>query len=170
MHRHSGSFAPSLTPRLQVAQAVDRSLLQDSRRRTQWLALAFCVQFGLFIVILRCVRSAIHSPAGTDATELCSFTNARTVSLLQNVYYDPFYPSLYHVPSDTLAYSLSEPYLSVDTLAAFSPYPRPPSFSPFSSVFLRLRAAIAVFHSLLPHWPAQQETYTSWSEGILVPS
>ncbi|BGP01735.1 putative Transporter [Rhodotorula toruloides] len=135
----------------QVAQAVDRSLLQDSRRRTRWLALAFCVQFALFVIILR-------------------LTNARTASLLQNVYYDPFYPTLYHVPSDTLAYSLSEPYLFVDTLAAFSPYPRPPSFSPFASVSTSLQRVADVLSTVLPHWPASHETYTSWSEGILVPS
>ncbi|BGP64256.1 hypothetical protein NBRC10512v2_005611 [Rhodotorula toruloides] len=132
----------------QVAQAVDRSLLQDSRRRTQWLALAFCVQFALFIIILR-------------------LTNARTASLLQNVYYDPFYPTLYHVPSDTLAYSLSEPYLSVDTLAAFSPYPRPPSFSPFASVSTGLQRVSNLLQATLPHWPTSQEMYSSWSEGIL---
>ncbi|BGP26162.1 transporter [Rhodotorula toruloides] len=135
----------------QVAQAVDRSLLQDSRRRTQWLAVAFCVQFALFVLILR-------------------FTNARTASLLQNVYYDPFYPTLYHVPSDTLAYSLSEPYLSVDTLAAFSPYPRPPSFSPVASVSAGFQRAANVLQAVLPSWPTSQKTYTSWSEGILVPS
>ncbi|BGP33758.1 hypothetical protein JCM10296v2_005562 [Rhodotorula toruloides] len=135
----------------QVAQAVDRSLLQDSRRRTQWLALAFCVQFALYVIILR-------------------FTNARTASLLQNVYYDPFYPTLYHVPSETLVYSLSEPYLSVDTLAAFSPYPRPPSISPITSVSAGLQRVSKLLQAVLPHWPASQETYSFWSEGILVPS
>lgn len=99
-----------------------------------------------------------------------SLTNARTASLLQNVYYDPFYPTLYHVPSDTLAYSLSEPYLSVDTLAAFSPYPRSPSFSSFACVSTSLQRVASVLSTVLPQWPASQETYTSWSEGILVPS
>lgn len=52
----------------------------------------------------------------------CRFINAQQANLYASVYYDPFNPDVFHLPPGVASYGPRyDPYLSLDTLAAFSP-------------------------------------------------
>ncbi|GAA6003565.1 uncharacterized protein JCM10292_000419 [Rhodotorula paludigena] len=118
-----------------VAHAVGQTLQLDTQRRSRRLFIAFCVQLAIFLLFLR-------------------FANSRALALYDSTYYDSFHPALFHLPSSYSPSSSSpsflslaapsDPHLSLETLAAFAPYPPStgaPAWAPLAAlelVFKRL--------------------------------
>ncbi|GJN92814.1 hypothetical protein Rhopal_005852-T1 [Rhodotorula paludigena] len=117
----------------QVAHAVGQTLQLDTQRRSRWLFIAFCAQLTIFLLFLR-------------------FANSRALALYDSTYYDPFHPALFHLlssysprsssPSFLSLAAPADPHLSLETLAAFAPYPPStgtPAWTPLAALELVLK-------------------------------
>ncbi|GAA5902745.1 uncharacterized protein JCM6883_007227 [Sporobolomyces salmoneus] len=126
----------------QVAQAVHETLHQESRKRAHWLALAFCFQLGLFWLVLR-------------------LANARSLSLLDSSYYDPFKP---HEFSLLLSPYTEDVPLHPDTIALFTPYVSShSSWSGIETTASILRGSVEKFGKFATKWGSDSKSL--WTAG-----
>ncbi|BGP18085.1 hypothetical protein JCM10213_003421 [Rhodosporidiobolus nylandii] len=89
----------------QVAQVVGETIREDTRKRANWFAWVVCIQLALFLLFLR-------------------LANSHASSLFETLYYDPFRPALFHIPSHEFYPSSGalDAHLSPETLAALAPH------------------------------------------------
>ncbi|GAA6063260.1 hypothetical protein JCM10212_004994 [Sporobolomyces blumeae] len=117
----------------QVAQAVTNSLHTETRKRTQWLAIAFCFQLGIFWVLLRLV--------GAQSTRL------------SQTYYDPFDSHTFHLPFDLASSSSPDSTLPPETIALFTPYVSShSSWTGLESTALILRSTVNNVGQVVADW------------------